>query len=498
MSGQPPPPYDEVAAEDRATLGPPSKLVVRLQVWHYRSEGRSPLNNDGLATLFRDHNVQAWEVAPFEADGVTGLSSHDQYVPVEVQFRHRVWAHNDPGEHPMADVRELFFKVAPQFIYQFFIRIKSTPHNLNIFPVGVPENFISRYTRGYNLNQLSIRVNTFPVPGPARTNDVQTWLQDAVSTTGDVLEILAAIGDRNGQAGIQQEARDANVLNVDVPQQLGELRTLFAEFRRPNGHLVTQPPVQLADLQVELNRAAGPLSEYLRLANRMESRLAKLENNLTISNQDLYELVQDAHNGVILFSTLKQAVKPLIRQLETNYSTVIRSYEKNKLRWIGATGAIAAVAIFCFWNPVGWTAVAYIVGGVGGGAAGSVGHSKWDAEGEKALGKKDRVREFTLAIKAVDECANQAREAIATVFCAQVMQKRLDESLPEHDRGAILATLGVDVDAVSDSVYSQELIRDRVTNFREKNRNLGNVMDRVREDANVEVETEVETTEQAM
>ncbi|KAG4428576.1 hypothetical protein IFR05_015941 [Cadophora sp. M221] len=109
----------------------------------------------------------------------------------------------------MADVRELFFKVAPQFIYQFFIRISSTPHNLNIFPVGVPEEFFSR-------------------------------LRDAVNTTADVLEILAAIvslylmyeddqnqGNGNGQAGIQHRAQDAHVLNVDVPQELGELRMLF-------------------------------------------------------------------------------------------------------------------------------------------------------------------------------------------------------------------------------------------------------------------------------
>lgn len=65
-------------------------------------------------------------------------------------------------------------------------------------------------------------------------------LHDAISTTGDVLEILAAIvslylmyrrhqDNGNGQADIQQEARDANVLNVDVPEQLGELRDLFQE-----------------------------------------------------------------------------------------------------------------------------------------------------------------------------------------------------------------------------------------------------------------------------
>ncbi|RKK65308.1 hypothetical protein BFJ69_g16397 [Fusarium oxysporum] len=459
MSSQPPPPYQEVVAEDRTVLEPPSGLVAHLQVWHYRSEGRSPSNNDGLAALFRNHNLQAWEVVPFGADGATGPSSHDQYVPVEVRFRHRVWAFNDPGEHPMADVRELFFKIAPQFIYQFFIRINSTPHNLNIFPVGVPENFSSRYTHAYRLNQLSIQVNTFIVPGPARTNDVQSWLQDAVSTAEDVLRILAGIvslyliyqdqrdqGYWNAQANGQQGAR--SVLNVNVPQQLGELRALFE--------------------QALTNIAAA------------------------LSNQDLYELVQDAHNGALLFSMLQQAVKPLSRLLEADYDSVIEGYKAIRRKSRAVPGAaVAAVALFFWWNPASWivTIGACGVGGVVGAAAGHVGHAWVDAERGKAFGKKVGVREFGIAIKEVEKCANQARAAIATVFCAQVMQKRLDENLPEHDKRAILATLGVDADAVSNAVYSQELIRDRVRRLRENNSNLRSTMEKVLEDANFEFET---------
>ncbi|KAK2685914.1 hypothetical protein QWA68_016070 [Fusarium oxysporum] len=500
MSSQPPPPYQEVVAEDRTVLEPPSGLVAHLQVWHYRSEGRSPSNNDGLAALFRNHNLQAWEVVPFGADGATGPSSHDQYVPVEVRFRHRVWAFNDPGEHPMADVRELFFKIAPQFIYQFFIRINSTPHNLNIFPVGVPENFSSRYTHAYRLNQLSIQVNTFIVPGPARTNDVQSWLQDAVSTAEDVLRILAGIvslyliyqdqrdqGYWNAQANGQQGAR--SVLNVNVPQQLGELRALFEQFSQPD---TTPPPIQVADLQVAFTRAAGPLTEYIRLANRMGSRLTKLENDLTLSNQDLYELVQDAHNGALLFSMLQQAVKPLSRLLEADYDSVIEGYKAIRRKSRAVPGAaVAAVALFFWWNPASWivTIGACGVGGVVGAAAGHVGHAWVDAERGKAFGKKVGVREFGIAIKEVEKCANQARAAIATVFCAQVMQKRLDENLPEHDKRAILATLGVDADAVSNAVYSQELIRDRVRRLRENNSNLRSTMEKVLEDANFEFET---------
>lgn len=77
-----PPPYKEVEAEISDPLERPSALTVQLQVWHHRSEGRSPANNDKFAALFR--NLQNWEVVPLEVDGVTGLSAHDQYVPVEV------------------------------------------------------------------------------------------------------------------------------------------------------------------------------------------------------------------------------------------------------------------------------------------------------------------------------------------------------------------------------------------------------------------------------
>ncbi|KAH7342970.1 hypothetical protein BKA65DRAFT_478837 [Rhexocercosporidium sp. MPI-PUGE-AT-0058] len=99
MSG-PPPPYEEPV---------PAALIVNLQIWHYRSEERSPENNERLASLFRN-NAQEWEVIPSEDDRVTGTSSHDQFVPIEVRFRHQTWAYNDPGENPMADVRKLFFK----------------------------------------------------------------------------------------------------------------------------------------------------------------------------------------------------------------------------------------------------------------------------------------------------------------------------------------------------------------------------------------------------
>jgi fibrillarin-like rRNA methylase len=75
------------------------------------------------------------------------------------------------------------------------------------------------------------------------------------------------------------------------------------------------------------------------------------------------------------------------------------------------------------------------------------------------------------------------------VFCAQVMRKKLDKTFPEHDRKRILSTLGVDVNAMSSSIYNEELIKDRIKSFRENNKTMSKSVARVVKDANFELET---------
>lgn len=80
-----PPTYAEAVAMHPSPLDPPPPLTVKLQVWHYTSQGRSPEYNEQLANLFRNNNLQDWDVVPLDGAGVTGLDSQDQYVPVEVR-----------------------------------------------------------------------------------------------------------------------------------------------------------------------------------------------------------------------------------------------------------------------------------------------------------------------------------------------------------------------------------------------------------------------------
>ncbi|KAF6827853.1 hypothetical protein CPLU01_08872 [Colletotrichum plurivorum] len=491
-----PPAYTEAETKIPLLRKQRSPLVVQLQVWHHSSEGRSPANNKGFAALFR--NLPAWEVVPLDAEGITGPGVHDQYVPVEVRFRYRNLAYNDLGEGPMADVRELFYKIAPQFIYQFFVKIRSAPHNLNIFPVGIPDEFSSAYTHAYNLNPLSIHVNELLVHASVASNDAQSWLRDAAGTTANVLDILAAI----------------IIVYLDYEADRNDSdRAIMRPYRQDVRLLVTLQRVQVETVQSALDSAAGPLLQYLRLASRMESRLLSLENKQVLSDQDLYELVHDSHNAVVELSAVKQAVFPLVVLLERENSRAIQAYRASAAKSAvkGAIYGLAAAiaAVFLLSNPGGWAVCgAGLIGGVAGASLGLRAHWLWGvAEQGKAFGKRDRVkaceqesrprangRELTtnaavvrLAVKQLDMYASQAQVAIAMVFCAQVMRKRIDETLPEHDRRAILASFGVDANDLGSAVYREELVRLRLSPFREWNGELRKKMNEVMADVNYEL-----------
>ncbi|KAF6788162.1 hypothetical protein CSOJ01_15072 [Colletotrichum sojae] len=445
-----PPSYTEADTRISLLRKQRSPLVVQLQVWHHNSEGRSPAHNNGFAALFRD--LRAWKVIPLEAEGIAGPGSHDQYVPVEVRFRHRILAYNDRGESPVADVGELFYKVAPQFIYQFFIKIRSAPHNTNIFPVGVPDEFSSRYIHAYNLKPPSIRVNESSVPAPARTNDAQSWLMYAVGTTANGLGILAAIiivyfeyqkgSNGNDPQGIQRLSEYSRFLmDVNVPKRFPMMRGLFDQC--------------------------------------MEARLERLENKHTLSDQDLYELLHDSHSAVVELSAVKRAVFPLVVLLERENSRAIQAYRVTaaKSAVSAVKGAIcglaaAIAAVFLFSNPGGWDVCgAGLIGGVAG----------------ASLGFQEQWLWVRLAVKQLNMYASQAQVAIVMVFCAQLMRKRIDETLPEHDRRAILCSFGVDANGLGSAVYREELVRLRLRPFREWNGELHKKMNEVMADVDYEL-----------
>ncbi|KAH0495445.1 hypothetical protein TgHK011_008997 [Trichoderma gracile] len=460
-------------------------LVVHLQVWHYRaSEGRSIEANNAFADLFRG-TAADWDVVQTEFHAVAGLNSHDRYVPVEVRFRHKALEYDHPGEAAMAAVRRLFFKTAPQFVYQFCIENRSTPHNLNIFPVDVPKSFKERYTHVYGLNPLNIRINTFVLPERMRTaegeDEVQKWLRAAGNdnTADDVLGTLAAAvslyliylrrrgaekGRVIGQADAQIILANEYISNVYLPEGLPELQALLRKVRVTDNH-AAQPEAPAVSMQVAMRGAGQLLTEYERLADLVKSRSKRLEEDRVLSCQDLHELVQDAHTVTLHVSRLNQAVRPVIRLLEESYKDVMADAK----RYTDAVGIVGYIGL----------TLRYMTGRS---TEDDARYRMWVARGAEATQKKMRVRDFDIEMKKLARDVHQAQGAISEVFCAQVMNLQLDDALPEHERRRVLATLGVDMEAVPDPVYSQELIRHRTGTFLSQDGILRDSMEQVLKD----------------
>ncbi|KAH7303024.1 hypothetical protein B0I35DRAFT_447355 [Stachybotrys elegans] len=506
MDGEAPPPYHPSASS--------STLTVQLQAWYYTAEGRSTALNERLAELFRnyfrDNNLQDWDVPVLVQEGVTDVSLDDKYVPVEVQFRHRTYAYNDPGEHPMSDVRTLFFLSAPQILYRFFIEIHRTPQNLNIFPVGVPKLYVARYKHAYMLNTQGIYEDKFFVPSPDIDAVVQSWLRDALDTIPDVLKILSAIvniyvlcqryrnphNENLNMQGVEEILRD---ISGEVPEQFEELRAIFDEFIQP--HDIEPPGAPDMDLELVLEGVSGFWNRYNNLSTQMESVLRDLRNGQAIGNQDLYELVWNSRDTVLNVSELKKELLTTTKLLNEDYGSELKRYKSTRQGHAakGATAGIVIIVACCLWNPFGWAAAGAItvgsvaataMGGVAGGAAGVGVHWSQNDETVTTFKRKMKnVRELWRAIKTLQMYAKEVHEVLGLLFCKQVLGIPLDGTQAAHYRKELLTPLGVaNVDEPM-SVYDEELIRDRLKRLHESKLNLCNCLTQVLTDARFEIET---------
>ncbi|KAI1254134.1 hypothetical protein MGN70_004530 [Eutypa lata] len=167
-----------------------------------------------------------------------------------------------------------------------------------------------------------------------------------------------------------------------------------------------------------------------------------------LSNQDLYELVQDFHTATLQASEVAQKTRPLVSLLKEGYAKDAKRYRIARNASGAIFGLLSAVAVLGIWNPVGWAAFV------------------------------DRD------IDAVNTHLMYAQEAVALVFSAQILQTPLDENFPDHRRREILATLGVDVDGITDPMGSQELMRDRLQMFLGSIARLRTSMEHILKDAN--------------
>lgn len=76
-----PPNYEDVAI----SFSTKPRLLVRLEVWHFSSNGRSQDNNDNLAEAFREADPDNWNVQDVAVIEPDGAANRDNFVPIQAR-----------------------------------------------------------------------------------------------------------------------------------------------------------------------------------------------------------------------------------------------------------------------------------------------------------------------------------------------------------------------------------------------------------------------------
>lgn len=80
--GGKPPNYEDV---ETITVDPNPKLLLRLEVWHFSSDGRSQKKNKRFAEAFKEASLENWDVKEVAVIEPDGASNRDDFVPIQAR-----------------------------------------------------------------------------------------------------------------------------------------------------------------------------------------------------------------------------------------------------------------------------------------------------------------------------------------------------------------------------------------------------------------------------
>ncbi|GAB1312793.1 hypothetical protein MFIFM68171_03003 [Madurella fahalii] len=490
-----PPTYEEV------TDGPPGPLVVRLQVWHFARGGKSPAYNRKLADSFALCNMQDWAARPAD-DAEPDTSYRDDFAPVEVDFENL---------HPNASralletqVRDLFVRIAPFHVYVCFLSIRICPHIMNIRPIGMAETNRARYTHAFVLNCLDVRARELPLPAGAsaeqdellsllRTGELALYTLGAVVNTYTLTAQIHS-QDQTWPAALQgltrAEVFQEHVLSRNtLPRHLQTLQDSLQKMPLFSVDTLSRPAstfsvsVSYGTFTSRMNKPdralrsawanlSGPLERYRSLADRKMHRVVdKLYQKQRMSNQELYELVLDMRTIALRLPDVQSATIQLLDILLGKYIMCAMI----SLVCVIVV-AIGLLVLFIVWvaSPQNVAAAVGTSVMLGGGTLAAIllGVRYW------FLACKNKVRHVKSAVECSSRCLNDARAAVAAVFCGEVLKFPLS-TIGEHEKRSMLGNLGIDIDALVDWDFQPELLLESIKRFRNFSTDLNRELDEV-------------------
>ncbi|UKZ72586.1 hypothetical protein TrVFT333_000218 [Trichoderma virens FT-333] len=423
MGGKPPN-YEDVEV---ITVNPNPRLRLRLEVWHFSTDGRSQKKNKRFAEVFKEANLENWdvqEVAVVEPDGASNPASESRSAVADVgfpffkvDFKHNEYTDNDPNGRAQNHVRELFRRIIPPIVFRFFLDIHSKPHTMSLVARNVSPDHQQRYCQLFIINKLNIRVDQLLTPAGFENSCVDdivarlSTLPNGLSTLSQIVEIFSMYQLLHGQTVPQfsfMHKQDADhVFNVRT-LTLGDIEPLvtIAEELRPL-------------YEANMNQTAAD-----KLATKFQvdfadvmGNLGKVKTDIPFTPQQLYETGLNLRTGNTMLLRARDFLGPHLERQVERYENDMRLPKNIRL------GSVIAGAIL-----------------------------------------QD--------LKDMADVFDEARRSVAVTVCQDVFNIGLD-NLGQHERMAILHSFGIDVSALKYEEYRQSLVESSIDKLMRYYREMG-------------------------
>ncbi|KAL6879257.1 hypothetical protein J3F83DRAFT_758923 [Trichoderma novae-zelandiae] len=459
-----PPNYDDISSTA-------PKLLVRLDVWHFSSDGRSQEKNENLAEAFEEAEPDHWNVRTADVVEPHDDADRDDFV----DFEHKEYNNYDPNGRARHHVRDLFRRVAPAVILKFFLGINRKPHTMSLVARNVPPDYRGRYCQLFVINKLSIRVDAlFAPPEVTDADEIATRLStvpNGLSMLSQVVEVFSVYRLFQTQTKPKfsfMHAQDVDkVFNLRATG-LGNIEP-FATIAENLRYLYEANLDQAAAerpvaASVEWASTAAPFTEFQIDFTGVLDNLAKTdlgsqrkpEKGIAVTPQVLYMTGLNLRAGSIMLSRASSLLRPFLEAQLMQYDD--RTLSRSNLAigglasGVGGVGTGGAILYGTLAStPLGWTIAALLcVGAVAAAVAYSTVSEKVEA-----------IKKFQQYVKDMADVFDEAQKAVVAVLCQDVMSIDLSSFRPD-EQDAILKSFGIDVCALGQGEYRRSLIESSV------------------------------------
>ncbi|KAH0533323.1 hypothetical protein TsFJ059_001906 [Trichoderma semiorbis] len=447
--GGKPPNYEDV---ETITVDPNPKLLLRLEVWHFSSDGRSQKKNKRFAEAFKEATLENWDVKEVAVIEPDGASNRDDFVPIQVEFKHNEYTDNDPNGRAQNHVRELFRRIIPAIIFRFFLNIHSKPHTMSLVARNVSPEHQQRYCQLFIINKLNIRVDQLSISAgvdDACIDEIAarlSTLPNALSTLSQIVEIFSTYQLLHGQTVPQfsfMHKQDVDqVFNVRT-SVLGDIEPLVrvAEELRP-----------LYEANVDQAAAEKLATEFQVDFADVMGNLGKVKSNLCFTPQQFYETGLNLRTANAMLSGARDFLGPHLERQVERYENDMRLPKNIRFGSViaGASTGGAILLGGLASNPLTLTIAVFLYAAVA--AQSNIG----------AISKKNEaIKTFLRDLKDIADVFDEARRSVAVAVCQDIFNIGLDD-LGQHERTAILHSFGIDVSALRHEEYRQSLVESSI------------------------------------